>query len=100
MDTALFSSGGGFFASKLASGSPIYINVHSSFAPVVYNMLGFDVISVQSSRTLYLNMNIDSDNILEISSVKGIDYIRGVYLTVGQRMRDVCSQCQSYYAFA
>ncbi len=86
MESSLFSSGGGFLSSKLLPASPLYINIHSRFAPIVYHMLGYSMISLQSSRILTLSMSIDTDYILSIGSLKGIDYIYISYLTIGQKM--------------
>ena len=44
------------------------------------------MISIQSNRILTLAMEVDSDYILGIGSLKGFDFINVAYLSVGQKM--------------
>jgi hypothetical protein len=98
-DTALFSTGGGKLSSLLSPSFPIYIKLHNTFAPIVYYMLGFEMISLQNVTSFDLTMSIDTDYIFEVSSNYKIDEIGVSYLSVGQTMIDVCKKCNNSYAY-
>jgi hypothetical protein len=91
----LFSSGGGY-ESELELSSPIYKKVHKNFIPINYRLLGFDKITLLSNNRLNLNINIDLDYILEIESKTGVEFIRIVYLTIGQKTSKVCEECGNF----
>lgn len=63
---SLFSSGGGFHSHK--SSLPSYHKVHRNFVPIKYRMLGFDKLTVSPRQDFSLELSIDDDYILGVSS--------------------------------
>ncbi len=59
-------------------------------------MLGFDKIKINKEKSFNLNVDIDQDYILSSQSTTGIDYIRIVYLTIGQKSNVVCEDCNNF----
>ena len=59
-------------------------------------MLGIDKLKVENEKHLTLSLNIDEDNILEMSSRKGINFVRILFLTIGQKSDQVCKSCDNF----
>lgn len=90
--TSLFASDGGFTTSGLTTTNPIHIHAHHNFAPIRYFMSGWDSLKL-TDNSLMINFDLDKDMVISITTPKAIALLRAVYLTVGTRMNEVCSQC-------
>ena len=64
---------------------PVYINIHERVPFSHYTLLGFDSITINSSKTLTIDINLDQEHILGISSPLQLQYARFVYLVIGVR---------------
>lgn len=92
--TSLFASDGGFTTSGLTTANPIHIQAHHNFAPIRYLMIGWDSLKL-ADNSLMMGFDLDKDMVISITTPKAIALLRAVYLTVGTRMSEVCSQCSS-----
>ena len=89
-----FASNGGYFEPQsLTVATPRYHKIHSDFAPIVYELAGFDSIVLRGKKKLHLDVAIDSDYILGFRTNYDIDEISIFFLTIGQRMNLACASC-------
>ena len=91
----MFSSGGGFEPENNLL-DPIHKKVHKNFVPINYYLLGFDRIKLEKNRKFHLHIEIDSDFIFSARSDSEIEFIRLIYLTIGQKTDNICNECNNF----
>ena len=95
---SLFASGGGFYSNTNIF-NPIYMKVHGNFLPVNYNLMGLQGIRIANQTQISLNLDIDRDNILTISTTAILSAANIVYLTIGQKTNLVCAACPEKFIY-
>jgi len=79
-----------------ATHSPQYRSLYADFAPVIYSLIGFGMMSI-SGNSLDINATLDmTTNLIKVSNSPTVNRLNLNYFAFGELPSNVCSPCDSF----